>query len=60
MRKRMITVFAVLSIGSAATFAQDNQTASSPIMDKLASSRDVEVTDAQLEELKTLLVESPK
>ncbi len=58
MRNRMVMVFAVLSIGSVATFAQDERMSSSPIMDKLASSRDVEVTDAQLEELKTLQIEA--
>ena len=58
MRNQIISVFTVLSIGSVATFAQDNRMTFSPIMDKLASSRDVEVTDAQLEELKTLQLEA--
>ena len=58
MRNQVISAFTVLLLGSAATFAQDQRTAFSPIMDELKSSRDVEVTDAQLEELKTLQLEA--
>ena len=58
MRNHIIRAFTVLWIGSAAAYAQDHRTAFSPIMDELKSSRDVEVTDAQLEELKTLQLET--
>jgi regulator of RNase E activity RraA len=59
--------FATILLGSVTTFAQDiappegfqaNKTTYSPLMDKLASSRNVPVTDAQLEELKTLQLEA--
>ena len=46
---------ALLMAAPIATSAQD---ATSPIMEKLAASRNVEVTDAQLEELKTLQLEA--
>jgi len=46
---------ALLTAAPMATFAQDT---TSPIMEKLAASRNVEVTDAQLEELKTLQLEA--
>lgn len=67
MNNQILLVVAMLTIGSMASLAQDveppegfraNRTTYSPLMDKLASSRDVEVTDAQLEELKSLQIEA--
>ncbi len=67
MRNLILLTIVVLVVGSLAAFAQDvepskgfraNRTTYSPRMDMLASSRDVEVTDAQLEELKTLQLEA--
>ncbi len=67
MRNLILLTIVVLVVGSLAAFAQDvepskgfraNRTTYSPLMDMLASSRDVEVTDAQLEELKTLQLEA--
>lgn len=58
MRNRIVTFFAVLSTSSIAALAQNDRDSASPIMDKLASSRSVEVTDAQLDELRTLQLEA--
>lgn len=67
MRNQIVVVFTLLSIGSVATFAQDTEPSdgrqasrlsSSAIMDHLAAARDVDVTDAQLDELKALQVEA--
>ena len=67
MRNLILLTIVVLVVGSLAAFAQDvepskgfraNRTTYSPLMDMLGSSRDVEVTDAQLEELKTLQLEA--
>ncbi len=56
MIHRLIMVLFISSLFPAATFAQDTTT--SPLMEKLASSRNVHVTDAQLDELKTLQLEA--
>ena len=67
MRNLILLTIVVLVAGSLAAFAQDvepsegfraNRTTYSPLMDMLASARDVEVTYAQLEELKTLQLEA--
>jgi len=67
MKKSTLLVFVALTILSMVTFAQDvetpdgfraNSATYSPLMDMLASSRDVQVTDAQLEALETLQLEA--
>jgi regulator of RNase E activity RraA len=67
MKHRALAILAALSLVSLTASAQDidppegfraNRTTYSPIMDKLSSARDVEVTDSQLEELKTLQLEA--
>ncbi len=67
MKIRILAVSTLLTIGSMAIFAQDveppegfraNRMTYSPLMDKLAASRDVEVTAEQLEELRTLQIEA--
>ena len=67
MRNLVLLTTGVLIAGALTAFAQDvepsegfraNRTTYSPLMDMLASERDVEVTDAQLEELKTLQLEA--
>ena len=55
MKVSWTVVAVLLLVASTGAFAQD---ASSPVMEKLAASRSVEVTDAQLEELKTLQLEA--
>ncbi|MBU23220.1 MAG: hypothetical protein CL476_08995 [Acidobacteria bacterium] len=57
MTIRIVVVCAALSIASAA-LARAQDRAASTIMETLAPSRNVEVTDAQLEELKTLQMEA--
>lgn len=49
------TILTMTLAASTSSVAQDT---TSPVMEKLASSRDVEVTEAQLEELKTLQLEA--
>lgn len=67
MRNLMLLTVVVLTAGSLVALAQDveppegfraNRTTYSPLMDKLASSRAVAVSDAQLAELKTLQLEA--
>ncbi len=67
MGNLILLTVVVLATGSLVAFAQDveppegfrvNRTTYSPLMDKLASSRAVAVTDAQLAELKTLQLEA--
>lgn len=58
MRHQIAVTVAVMLSGTMATLAQDHRMSSSPLMDKLAASRNVEVTDAQLAELKTLQLEA--
>ena len=57
MKNGIVTLFVILLV-SMGTYAQDTRTTSSPIMDELASSRNVEVTDAQLEALRSLQLEA--
>jgi len=67
MKNRSIMAITIFVMSTVVTSAQDvappdgfraNKTTWSPLMDKLASSRDVTVTDAQLEELKSLQLEA--
>jgi len=67
MRNRTLLMLTVSMLGAVATVAQDieppegfrlNRTTYSPLMDKLATPRNVEVTEAQLEELRTLQLEA--
>lgn len=64
---RILAAMTLLTVGTVAAHAQDieppegfraNRTTYSPLMDKLSRSRDVEVTEAQLEALKTLQLEA--
>jgi regulator of RNase E activity RraA len=67
MTHRIARIVTALVFGSAAAIAQDvepppgfraNRTTYSPLMDEMADTRNVEVTDAQLEELKSLQLEA--
>ena len=67
MKNRTIMAITIFMMSAVVTNAQDvappdgfraNKTSYSPLMDKLASSRAVVVTDAQLEELKSLQLEA--
>ena len=67
MKNQIVMAIAIFVMSSVTTSAQDvappdgfreNKTTYSPLMDKLANSRDVLVTEAQLEELKTLQLEA--